>query len=193
MQNHQQQQQQQQMTAQQEQENMLSTIFEASCEEATPMTSLIDVHQQRLQLSPPPPVEKQYMNHSDDDDEEEQDQEEEEEPDYQAAPTFAAIDEIPVSTIFSKNESKKKSIPFSFNFSLFFSISDLKYSEYILQKLQTEVKKSIIIFFSFSLTHLKKKQAKNKISLHWKKIQEQQKTKIMNHKQNTQYYHHHHR
>jgi len=97
---HQQQQhQQQQMMIQQEQENMLSTIFEASCEEATPMTSLIDVHQQRIQVSPPPALENNYMNDSE--------EEEEEEIDNPIVPSFATIDEIPVSTIFSKNESKK--------------------------------------------------------------------------------------
>jgi len=114
--------------AQQEQENMLSTIFEASCEEATPMSSLVDVHQQRLQASPPvPPPE---------DSDEEDEEEEEEEIDRPIAPSFTAIDDIPVSTIFSKNESKNSK---SFSFYIYFSILDLKYSEYILQKLQTEV------------------------------------------------------
>jgi hypothetical protein len=83
-------QQQQQLMAQQEQENMLSTIFEASCEEATPMTSLIDVHQQRVQVSPPTSPEDNSDN----------------EIDRPIAPSFASIDDIPVATIFSKNESK---------------------------------------------------------------------------------------
>jgi hypothetical protein len=86
-------QQQQQMLTQQEQENMLSTIFEASCEEATPMTSMVDVHQQRTQVSPPPP-EDDYVDDSDD------------ETDRPRAPSFTTIDDIPVSTMFSKNESK---------------------------------------------------------------------------------------
>ena len=91
------------MLAQQEQENMLSTIFEASCEDATPMTSLVDVHQHRTQpSSSPPPIPisvDKYTNDSDDDDDDE-------ETDHPIAPSFAALDEIPVSTIFSKNESK---------------------------------------------------------------------------------------
>jgi hypothetical protein len=99
----QQQHQQQQIMIQQEQENMLSTIFEASCEEATPMTSLIDVHQQRIQVSPSPALENNYMNDS----EEEEEEDDEEEINNPIAPSFATIDEIPVSTIFSKNESKK--------------------------------------------------------------------------------------
>jgi hypothetical protein len=101
---------QQQMIAQQEQENMLSTIFEASCEEATPMTSLVDVHQQRIRVSPPPPPENNYGNNSDE-------EEEEEAADRRSAPSFASIDDIPVSTIFSKNESK---IFQSYSFYLFF-------------------------------------------------------------------------
>jgi hypothetical protein len=84
--------------SQQEQENMLSTILEASCEDATPMTSLVDVHQQRLQpSSSPPPLpmsEDEYTNDSED------------ETEMPVAPSFAAIDNIPVSTAFSKNESK---------------------------------------------------------------------------------------
>ncbi|CAF1110470.1 unnamed protein product, partial [Didymodactylos carnosus] len=36
---------------QEQDQNMLSTILEASCEEATPMTSLIDVHYQKQQQS----------------------------------------------------------------------------------------------------------------------------------------------
>ncbi len=131
---HQQQQhQQQQMMIQQEQENMLSTIFEASCEEATPMTSLVDVHQQRIQVSPPPVLENNYMNDSEDE------EEEEEETDHPIAPSFATIDEIPVSTIFSKNESKKNFQKLNKISSIYYPILDLKYSEYILQKLQTEV------------------------------------------------------
>ena len=95
--------------AQQEQENMLSTIFEASCEEATPMTSLLDVHQQRTQISSPPAppistVEDKYVNDSE---EEEEDDDEEEENDRPIAPSFTSLDELPVSTIFSKNESNK--------------------------------------------------------------------------------------
>ncbi|CAF3839922.1 unnamed protein product [Rotaria magnacalcarata] len=146
IQNHQQQQQQQQqMMVQQEQENMLSTIFEASCEEATPMTSLLDVHQQRTQISPQlqlNPISKDnHMSHNNQDDEEEQENEQEEDDDddnddddddddvrqaektYRyTAPSVTSIDDIPVSTRFSKNEN-------------------LKYSEYILEKLQTEVNK----------------------------------------------------
>ena len=84
-------QQKQQIMIQQEQENMLSTIFEASCEEATPMTSLIDVHQQRTQSSPPV---NEYQTELEDKTE------------RPIAPSFNSIDEMPVSTIFSKNESK---------------------------------------------------------------------------------------
>ncbi|CAF0967302.1 unnamed protein product [Adineta ricciae] len=120
-------QQQHQMMAQQEQENMLSTILEASCEDATPMTSLVDVHQQRLQLSPTrrtPVAEVHYKNEEEDVEEEEEEEEENDDDgeltDRPKAPSFASIDDIPVSTAFSKNES-------------------LKYSEYIHQKLQTEV------------------------------------------------------
>ncbi|CAF4850877.1 unnamed protein product [Rotaria sp. Silwood1] len=90
---HHQHQQQQQIITQQEQENMLSTIFEASCEDATPMTSLIDVHQQRIQISPSIPIYED--NHS---------YEEEEKINHPKAPSFSSIDEIPVSTIFTKNE-----------------------------------------------------------------------------------------
>lgn len=115
--------QQQQMMAQQEQENMLSTIFEASCEEATPMTSLIDVHQPRPQMSPHlpsiPMAEENRLDHSDQEEEQEEIEHNEEEEDeryeeklmqekfyHSKAPSFNSIDEIPVSTAFSKNESK---------------------------------------------------------------------------------------
>ena len=137
------QQQQQQMLAQQEQENMLSTIFEASCEEATPMTSMVDVHQQRIQASPPPPPqpfpEDDYVDNSDNDDDDDDD----EDTDRPIAPSFTAIDDIPVSTLFSKNESNihLSIIPF---FTL--SFLDLKYTEYVLQKLQTEVNNSLYFF-----------------------------------------------
>jgi hypothetical protein len=108
-------QQQQQIMSQQEQENMLSTIFEASCEDATPMTSLLDVHQQRIQVSSPLPppipiVEHKHVHDS---------EEEEEEINRPIAPSFASLDDIPVSTIFSKNESKiLKS--YSLNFIVFY-------------------------------------------------------------------------
>jgi hypothetical protein len=167
-------QQQQQLMAQQEQENMLSTIFEASCEEATPMTSLIDVHQQRVQVSPPTPPE----DNSDD------------EIDRPIAPSFASIDDIPVATIFSKNESK---IFLYFpTFYLFVYLLDLKYSEYIAQKLQTEVNnRSYSLFFSFSLS---KSQCillqANENSLHGEKISFHNNT-TMNHKPTIK--HHHHR
>lgn len=98
------QQQQQQILAQQEQENMLSTIFEASCEEATPMTSMVDVHQQRTQISPPPIFENDDMN---DDDGDHQIEDEYEEVIHRPkAPSFRAIDDIPLSTQFSKNDGK---------------------------------------------------------------------------------------
>ena len=160
------QQQQQQMLAQQEQENMLSTIFEASCEEATPMTSMIDVHQQRTQQpSPPPPPlprpplqqqqqqqqqqlfpEDDYVDNSDNGDNEDDD-DDDENTDHQIAPSFAAIDDMPVSTMFSRNESK---IHLS-NISYFYlSFLDLKYTEYVLQKIQTEVNTSL--YFLFKLT-----------------------------------------
>ena len=104
------QQQQQQMIAQQEQENMLSTIFEASCEEATPMTSMVDVHQQRTQVSPPPIFE----NDDDDDDDQTEDEEREEEIIHRhKAPSFGTIDDIPVSTQFSKNDGRRIIIYFS--------------------------------------------------------------------------------
>ncbi|UJR08916.1 hypothetical protein I4U23_013169 [Adineta vaga] len=124
LQNHQQ--QQQQMMLQQEQENMLSTILEASCEDATPMTSLVDVHQQRVHLSPTrrtPVATVQYENVEEEEEEQEDDDDAEEEDeltDRPRAQSFASIDDIPVSTVFSKNEN-------------------LKYSEYIHQKLQTEI------------------------------------------------------
>ena len=111
----QQQQQQQQMMAQQEQENMLSTIFEASCEEATPMTSMIDVHQQRTQASPAPRFENKHevINDSNDDDDDnsiEDEEEEEEEREVirrpKGGPSFTAIDDLPVSTMFSKNDGR---------------------------------------------------------------------------------------
>jgi hypothetical protein len=123
---------------------MLSTIFEASCEEATPMTSMVDVHQQRIQASPPPPPqpfpEDDYVDNSDNDDDDE-------DTDRPIAPPFTAIDDIPVSTLFSKNESNihLSIIPF---FTL--SFLDLKYTEYVLQKLQTEVNNSL--YFLFKLT-----------------------------------------
>ena len=79
--------QQQIMMIQSDQENMLSTILEASCEEATPMTSLIDVHQPAHEPTP--------TYESDD-----------ERP-------IASLDDVPVSTVFSKNEGKphRSSIP----------------------------------------------------------------------------------
>ncbi|CAF1390440.1 unnamed protein product [Rotaria sordida] len=110
--------QQQQIIAQQEQENMLSTIFEASCEDATPMTSLVDVHQQRTQISPKlPSIPISEDNLSDQEEEEEEEEEKFVRP---IAPSFSSIDDMPISTIFAKNEN-------------------LKYSEYILEKLQTEI------------------------------------------------------
>jgi hypothetical protein len=117
-------QQQQQIMSQQEQENMLSTIFEASCEDATPMTSLLDVHQQRIQVSSPLPppipiVEHKHVHDSEEEDEEDEQEEEEEEINRPIAPSFASLDDIPVSTIFSKNESKiLKS--YSLNFIVFY-------------------------------------------------------------------------
>lgn len=107
--------QQQQMIAQQEQENMLSTIFEASCEEATPMTSMVDVHQQRTQVSPRPIFENDDVNDNDDDDDEQtEDEEREEEVIHRPkAPSFGTIDDIPVSTQFSKNDGRKTTIYFS--------------------------------------------------------------------------------
>ena len=72
---------------------MLSTILEASCEEPTPMTSLVDVHQpQRIQS--PEPISEDELT-------EEEDTE---------RPTGPSIDDMPVSTIFSKNESNSSSI-----------------------------------------------------------------------------------
>jgi hypothetical protein len=95
------------MIAQQEQENMLSTILEVSCEDATPMTSLVDVHQHRLQSSPPPKIPLSNVNDNEEDDDDDDDEEEEEEEiNRPKAPSFSSIDEMPVSTIFSKNESK---------------------------------------------------------------------------------------
>jgi len=140
LQAHHQQQQQQQLMSQQEQENMLSTIFEASCEEATPMTSLVDVHQQRPQGSPTP------VNNHVRQEEESEEEEEEQENEYQMNhPDYQTIDDIPVSTAFSKNESMMKGF-FGKNHNQF-SYLDLKYSEYITQKLQTEVNKLFVILF----------------------------------------------
>ncbi|CAF1156354.1 unnamed protein product [Rotaria sordida] len=97
--------QQQQIIAQQEQENMLSTIFEASCEDATPMTSLVDVHQQRTQISPKlPSIPISEDNLSDQEEEEEEEEEKFVRP---IAPSFSSIDEMPISTIFVKNENLK--------------------------------------------------------------------------------------
>jgi hypothetical protein len=58
------------------------------------MTSMVDVHQPRIQASPPPPPEDDYDDNSDD------------ETDRPIVPSFTAIDDMPVSTMFSKNESK---------------------------------------------------------------------------------------
>ena len=109
-------QQQHQMMAQQEQENMLSTILEASCEDATPMTSLVDVHQQRLPLSPTrrtPVAEVHYENEEEEVEEEPEEEEDDDNDDNELtdrpkAPSFTSIDDIPVSTAFSKNESKSR-------------------------------------------------------------------------------------
>ena len=77
-----------------DQENMLSTILEASCEEATPMTSLVDVHHR------PSPT---LIDIADDD---EEDDEHDDEQHTERALAPASIDDIPVCTIFSKNESE---------------------------------------------------------------------------------------
>ena len=103
------------MMIQQEQENMLSTILEASCEDATPMTSLVDVHQQRIPSSASPkrriPIPATDHNNDseeeeEDDDDDDNEEEEEDETERPRAPSFTTIDEQPVSTVFSKNESK---------------------------------------------------------------------------------------
>jgi hypothetical protein len=79
-----------------EQDNMLSTILEASCEEATPMTSMVDIHQQRsYMIANGKSMQKDES--SDDDTETEE------------LIVPSSIDDIPVSTVFSKNESKNRS------------------------------------------------------------------------------------
>lgn len=70
-----------------EPENMLSTILEASCEEATPMTSLVDVHQ---------------TNNVEEEEEEISEDEATERP----MNPPSSIDDVPVLTVFSKNESE---------------------------------------------------------------------------------------
>ncbi|CAF4804468.1 unnamed protein product, partial [Rotaria sp. Silwood2] len=122
------QQQQQQIMAQQEQENMLSTIFEASCEDATPMTSLVDVHQQRIQISPPLPsiriTKDNHISHSDE--EEEEEEEYEEKVVRPIAPSFSSIDDIPVSTIFTKNEIQNSSFTNDSSSKLAYSYSTIE-------------------------------------------------------------------
>lgn len=99
-----------------ESENMLSTILEASCEDATPMTSLVDVHQHVR------PEEIEELS-------------EDEDTERPVMPT-PSIDDLPVSTVFSKNESEFFHIlffvqrdVFSFQISIRFEIYGLSSSK----------------------------------------------------------------